>query len=75
MHPDDIAASPALIDRLLAGKEETVTLEKRYVHRNGHVVWAQYIPTLVRRWGLPAPLLHLPPAQHRRAPSGRASAC
>jgi len=40
-HPDDQAASAALVGRVLRGEVPTVTFEKRYVHPDGHVVWTQ----------------------------------
>jgi PAS domain S-box-containing protein len=47
-HPDDLPESRELIRRLLAGEIQTGTLEKRYLHRDGHVVWSKYTATLLR---------------------------
>ena len=38
-HPDDIHADVSLFEELLAGNRETFEMEKRYLHRDGHVVW------------------------------------
>ena len=47
-HPDDIVADAAALRSLLAGEATSHTREKRYVHRAGHVVWAQITITLIR---------------------------
>ena len=39
-HPDDIAASRAAMSRLRRGEVRSFQIEKRYLHRNGEVVWA-----------------------------------
>ena len=39
-HPDDIEADLANIDALLAGDIGTITREKRYLRKDGGVVWA-----------------------------------
>lgn len=38
-HPDDVAESRKLIADLMAGKSETASIEKRYLHKDGSVVW------------------------------------
>ncbi len=47
-HPDDIAFNDALIAKILAGEAKSVRWEKRYVHKNGSVVWAD-IHTFLHR--------------------------
>jgi PAS domain S-box-containing protein len=47
-HPDDIAATQVVVDRALAGEISTFALEKRYIHKDGHVIWAQLSGSLVR---------------------------
>ncbi|HMN38814.1 MAG TPA: PAS domain S-box protein [Hyphomicrobium sp.] len=39
-HPDDIAADVALLRRMLAREIDTYSIEKRYVHKDGPIVWA-----------------------------------
>lgn len=46
--PADLAADLALIDRLLQGELQEYTLEKRYIHKQGHHVWVSLTVSLVR---------------------------
>jgi PAS domain S-box-containing protein len=39
-HPDDVAATQEAAERLVAGKVEQIDLEKRFVRKDGKVVWA-----------------------------------
>lgn len=47
-HPEDLPASRECIRCLLAGEQQTYTLEKRYLHRSGRVIWAEVGTTLLR---------------------------
>lgn len=47
-HPDDIAADEALIRQATEGAINNYTLEKRYFHRDGHLVWVKLTVALVR---------------------------
>lgn len=47
-HPDDIAQEVRERQAVLAGVKDTYQREKRYIHRDGHVVWAHLTCTLVR---------------------------
>ncbi len=47
-HPDDLEADERHVQELLDGKHETYTMEKRYIHKNGGVVWALLAVSLVR---------------------------
>ncbi|MEW6611155.1 MAG: PAS domain S-box protein [Pseudomonadota bacterium] len=47
-HPDDLQADVALMQQLLAGKIPTYTLEKRYIHKDGQLVWINLTVSLVR---------------------------
>src|SRR4029077_4233937 len=38
-HPDDFEAGWHQCQRLLAGEIKSFDLEKRYIHRDGHIVW------------------------------------
>lgn len=47
-HPDDVAKSQQLVDSVLSGQRESNSLIKRYIHRDGSVVWADVVTTLRR---------------------------
>ncbi len=47
-HPDDLASDLAHVRQLLTGELDTYQMEKRYVHRAGHTVWAQLSVSLAR---------------------------
>ncbi len=48
-HPDDLAANQTLIEDAVAGKIDHYQMEKRYIHRHGHVVWVQLSASVVRK--------------------------
>ncbi len=47
-HPDDLADSLAQRDRLLSGVSPFFQMEKRYLHKDGHVLWGLTNVSLVR---------------------------
>jgi two-component system, sensor histidine kinase and response regulator len=47
-HPDDLAESRERIRQMLAGEIHSTTLEKRYLHKHGHIIWTQYTASLLR---------------------------
>ncbi len=47
-HPDDLEPDLAQVKRLLAGEIPAYTMEKRYLHRNGQVVWV-HLAVVVQR--------------------------
>jgi len=47
-HPDDLSGNFALIDDLLSGRRESVHIEKRYRHRDGHMIWVNLAASTVR---------------------------
>lgn len=47
-HPDDIGRTTACEADLLAGRQTAYELEKRYLHKNGSVVWVRINSALVR---------------------------
>ena len=47
-HPDDRVASAEATMRLISGKVDTVRIEKRYVRKDGGIVWALVATTVVR---------------------------
>ncbi len=47
-HPEDVAADLDLVRRVLAGERDSYALEKRYLHKDGSLVWANLHVSLVR---------------------------
>jgi len=47
-HPDDVAESSAMVRSALAGERSGFRIEKRYVHRDGSIVWADVTTMLLR---------------------------
>lgn len=47
-HPDDIAASQDFIQRTRAGEFSNYTMEKRYIRKNGTVIWVHLTVSIVR---------------------------
>jgi two-component system, cell cycle sensor histidine kinase and response regulator CckA len=47
-HPDDLDADVAHVRRLLAGEVRCYEIEKRYLHRDGRLVWVLLSVSLVR---------------------------
>jgi PAS domain S-box-containing protein len=47
-HPDDLSADLELLNKLMQGKIETYRLEKRYLHKNGGIVWVSLNVSLVK---------------------------
>jgi diguanylate cyclase (GGDEF)-like protein/PAS domain S-box-containing protein len=46
-HPDDLQADLDLVRRTLSGEIQTYQIEKRYLHKEGHVVWILLSASLV----------------------------
>lgn len=44
-HPEDQSRDKLLIRQLSEGKIHRIDIEKRYIHKNGHVVWANVFST------------------------------
>jgi PAS domain S-box-containing protein len=47
-HPEDLDVSPKFIQRASSGEINHIQFEKRYFHKQGHIVWAQVSSSLVR---------------------------
>jgi len=47
-HPEDLDTGAALVQQLLAGEIDKFKTEKRYLHKDGHTLWAITQVTLVR---------------------------
>jgi PAS domain S-box-containing protein len=54
-HPDDIELTQKEIDSILLGEKESARFVKRYIHKNGSVVWVD-VGTSLRRDGAGKPL-------------------
>ena len=50
-HEEDVQAELVMVRETLEGKRETYQIEKRYVHRKGHAVWALLSVSLIRDAG------------------------
>jgi PAS domain S-box-containing protein len=58
-HPDDLAADVQLARQLAAGEIDQYAMDKRYIHKDGGVVWVRLTVRLVRK-GNGAPMYYLP---------------
>lgn len=47
-HPDDLDADLGYVNQMLRGEILTYQMEKRYVHKRGHIVWILLSVSLVR---------------------------
>lgn len=47
-HPEDIATDTHLYEQMLAGSIPSYQMEKRYFHKEGHLVWGRLTVSLVR---------------------------
>jgi PAS domain S-box-containing protein len=47
-HPDDIENDEKIINSILSGEKTSVRWEKRYIHKNGNVIWVDISTTLQR---------------------------
>ena len=47
-HPDDHGADFQVMERLLGGKIDSCILEKRYFHKQGHVIWVRLAGSIIR---------------------------
>ncbi|MCC5947754.1 MAG: GGDEF domain-containing protein [Nitriliruptoraceae bacterium] len=47
-HPDDIARNLVLFDEMVAGERDAFEMDKRFIHRDGHLVWGRLQVSLLR---------------------------
>lgn len=47
-HPDDLEKGLEKVQDVLSGKIQTYQMEKRYIHKNGHILWGILSVALVR---------------------------
>lgn len=50
-HPEDRYKDASFVEKLLAGETDGYRVEKRYVHKDGHVVWAEVAASRLRSKG------------------------
>ncbi len=48
-YPDDLQSDLALVNELLNGERRSYSMEKRYIRKDGDIVWANLTVSLVRR--------------------------
>jgi len=57
-YPDDLEISKNFIDRIIKNKINSFQLEKRYLHKNGHIIYClKTITVLRKKSGLPTELI------------------
>lgn len=47
-HPEDRNISPKYIKKSIAGETENSVFEKRYFHKQGHIIWGQISSSIIR---------------------------
>jgi len=47
-YPDDIETNQTIINSIISGEKKSVRWEKRYIHKNGNIVWVDISTTLLR---------------------------
>ena len=47
-HPDDIERDQNIINTVISGAQDSASWEKRYIHKNGNIVWVDISTTLQR---------------------------
>ncbi len=50
-HPDDLATNLSVLNKTLVGEAESYCIEKRYVRKDGRIVWASLTVGCVRKTG------------------------
>jgi len=48
-HPDDVDGDKHYVNQLLAGEMKTFSMEKRYIRKDGSIVWVNLTGSLVRK--------------------------
>ncbi len=56
-YPDDIEADVDQVQELIDGKKESFEMEKRYIHKNGNIVWVSLSVSIVREENEPLYLI------------------
>lgn len=59
-YPEDIKKGVRVLEQMTSGKITRANIIKRYIHKDGHIVWAELIATMIRnRKGQPLYLIGL----------------
>lgn len=59
-YPEDIKKGVKVLEQMTSGKITQANITKRYIHKDGHLVWAELIVTMIRnRKGQPLYLIGL----------------
>lgn len=69
-HPEDILQSKKTLERLEDGSSDSVELEERYLHRDGHPVWVRLRMSRVRGDGSTYFVVHVEDITERRRAAG-----
>lgn len=48
-HPDDLGIDMAYLQQMIRGEIQTYEMEKRYIHKNGHIIWVLLNVSVVRK--------------------------
>jgi PAS domain S-box-containing protein len=49
-HPEDVDISPKFIQQAKSGEIDQIQFEKRFFHKQGHIVWGQVSSSLIRNF-------------------------
>ncbi len=66
-HPDDLLLGRDMVHRLIAGEIDSSTLQKRYLRKDGSIVWGRDQRGTVARWQRRAAILRRRDRRHHRA--------
>lgn len=47
-HPDDVQRNAELFEQMMAGERDAFEMDKRFIHRDGHLVWGRLLVSLLR---------------------------
>ena len=67
-YPDDLESDLEYVKQTLAGERRGYRMDKRYVRKDGEIVWASLSVSLVRDAGGSAARVRLPDRGHHRTP-------
>ena len=47
-HPEDKDISPKFIEKSISGEVESIVFEKRYIYKQGHIIWGQVSSSIIK---------------------------